>query len=85
VFNISTGVETTVARIFELLRAAANATLDGQLAPLRTGELERSCMDPRRAREQLSWHAETALGEGLAATYHALIEEFERDDSLAAG
>jgi UDP-glucose 4-epimerase len=84
VFNISTGVETPVSEIFELMKAAANATIDGQLAPLRAGELERSCMDPSRAREQLDWHAETTLDEGLAETYHALVEEFERDDSRPA-
>jgi UDP-glucose 4-epimerase len=84
VFNISTGVETPVSRIFELLRAAANAIIDGQLAPLRTGELQRSCMDPSRAGELLGWHAETALDEGLAATYHALVEEFERAAPEAA-
>lgn len=84
-FNVSTGVETAVSSLFELLRSAAKVTVEGELAPLRAGELERSCMDPSRAREQLGWQAVISLEEGLAATYHALIEEFERDDSLAAG
>jgi len=84
VFNISTGLETPVSRIFGLIRTAAKASIEGELAPLRAGELERSCMDPSRAREQLGWSAETTLEEGLAATYHALVEEFERGDSLAA-
>jgi UDP-glucose 4-epimerase len=84
-FNISTGVETPVSSIFELLRKAAGVTVEGELAPLRPGELERSCMDPSRAREQLGWQAAVRLEEGLAATYHALIAEFEPDDSLAAG
>jgi len=84
VFNVSTGVETAVSRIFELLRVAADATVDGELAPLRAGELERSCIDPSRAREQLGWQADIGLEEGVAATYHALVAEFELDDSLAA-
>jgi UDP-glucose 4-epimerase len=79
VFNVSTGVETPVSRIFELLRDAADATVEGDLAPLREGELERSCIDPTLAREQLGWQAEIGLEEGLATTYRALVAEFELD------
>ncbi len=85
VFNISTGVETAVTRVFEILRAAADAAVEGELAPLRSGELERSCLDPSRAREELGWQAEIGLEEGLAATYRALTAEFEPDRPLAAG
>ncbi|MGZ4408089.1 MAG: NAD-dependent epimerase/dehydratase family protein [Gaiellaceae bacterium] len=85
VFNVSTGIETPVSHIFELLRATASVAIEAELAPLRAGELVRSCMDPSRAREQLGWRAEIGLAEGLAATYHALVEEFEPDDSLATG
>jgi UDP-glucose 4-epimerase len=85
VFNVSTGVETPVSRIFELLRATAGVAVEGEPAPLREGELERSCMDPSRAREQLGWRAEIGLDEGLAATYHSLVAEFEPDDSVATG
>jgi UDP-glucose 4-epimerase len=82
-FNISTGVETDVSSLFELLRTAAGVEVEGQLAPLRAGELERSCMDPSRAREQLGWRPAIGLEEGLAATYHALSEEFERGSTTA--
>lgn len=85
VFNVSTGVETPVSRVFDLLRAAADSTIEGELAPLRAGELERSCIDPSRAREQLGWEAEVGLEEGLAATYRALAEEFEPDGTRATG
>lgn len=84
VFNVSTGVETAVSRIFELLQEAAEATVDVELAPLRPGELVRSCLDPSRAREQLGWRAEISLEEGLPTTYRALVEGFESDDSPAA-
>jgi UDP-glucose 4-epimerase len=82
VFNVSTGVETPVARLFELLRTAANVKIEGELAPLRAGELERSCLDSSRARDELGWQAEIGLEEGLGATYHALVAEF--DDSLGS-
>jgi UDP-glucose 4-epimerase len=79
VFNISTGAETPVSRVFELLRAAASANVQGEPAPLRAGELERSCLDSSRARERFGWRAEVGLEEGLASTYAALIAEFEPD------
>jgi|SRR5579884_271455 len=85
VFNVSTGVETDVSRLFELLCAVSNATAQARLAPLREGELERSCIDPSRASEQLGWRAEIDLEEGLAATYRALVEEFELARARAAG
>jgi len=84
VFNVSTGVETPVSRVFELLRDAADATVEGELAPLRAGELERSCIDPSRAREELGWRAEIGLEEGLATTYRALVAEFELDEARSA-
>lgn len=77
VFNVSTGVETPVSRIFELIRAAANVSTEAELAPLRSGELERSCLDPSRAYHQLGWRAATPLEQGLPATYEALVEGFQ--------
>jgi UDP-glucose 4-epimerase len=77
VFNVSTGTETDVATIFEVLRSASGTRLEPVLAPLRPGELERSCMDPSRAERALGWRAETDLRSGLNETYHALVQEFE--------
>jgi UDP-glucose 4-epimerase len=85
VFNVSTGVETAVSELFEVMRAAADVAIEPELAPLRAGELERSCMDPTRAREQLGWRPEISLEEGLTLTYHALVEEFEAGESAAVG
>jgi UDP-glucose 4-epimerase len=82
VFNISTGIETPVSAIFELLRDAAETTIEGNLAPLRPGELERSCLDARRAHDRLGWEARTGLADGLAETYRALVQEFESTGSV---
>jgi UDP-glucose 4-epimerase len=77
-FNVSTGVETDVTTIFNMLQDAAGRRVQPQLEPLRPGELERSCMDPSRIREQLSWEAEISLADGLRQTYRALCSEFEK-------
>jgi UDP-glucose 4-epimerase len=76
VFNVATGVETEVMEVFSALREAAGAGIEPELAPLRPGELERSCLDPARARRELDWEAAIPLREGLLRTYHALVEEF---------
>lgn len=75
-FNISTGHETDVSRILDVLQETVGTALRPELVPLRPGELERSCMDPGRANRQLGWRAEIDLQEGLSRTYHALVEEF---------
>jgi nucleoside-diphosphate-sugar epimerase len=41
-------------------------------------------MDPSRARLAFGWEAQTALREGLHATYRALVKEFASDAAAAA-
>jgi UDP-glucose 4-epimerase len=82
-FNVSTGIETDVETVFEKLSQAAANSVAPQPSPLRPGELERSCMDPARAHDQLGWRAEIGLDEGLATTYRALVAGFA-DDSINA-
>jgi UDP-glucose 4-epimerase len=77
-FNVATGIETSVLDLYDLLQRAADQRIDPNLAPLRSGELERSSMDVTRARDVLGWSAETELDKGVADTYHALVREFER-------
>jgi UDP-glucose 4-epimerase len=79
VFNISTGVETAVDGIFEILQEAAGTSLRPRYAPLRAGELERSCLSAERAGRELGWRAEVPLAEGLRRTYEALAAEFAQD------
>jgi UDP-glucose 4-epimerase len=76
VFNIAAGVETDVKTVYEQLRAASGASAEPTLAPLRPGELERSCLDPGRARSELGWAAEIPLDQGVRETYDALVREF---------
>jgi UDP-glucose 4-epimerase len=78
-FNIATGVETDVAQLYRTLQGAVGTTLEPELAPLRPGELERSCLDVSRAAQGLGWRAEVDLRDGLARTYRAMVEQFEAD------
>jgi UDP-glucose 4-epimerase len=76
-FNVATGVETEVMTVWKRLSEASGANVEPTLAPLRAGELERSCMDSSRARRELGWEAQIPLQQGLRDTYRALVEEFE--------
>jgi UDP-glucose 4-epimerase len=77
-FNVATGVETTVRELWDLLVAVSGTDIEPRLAPLRPGELERSCMDPSRAERELGFSAAIPFDRGLGETYRALVEEFER-------
>ncbi|PZS13519.1 MAG: UDP-glucose 4-epimerase [Solirubrobacterales bacterium] len=79
IFNIATGIETDVMSVWHELQRASGVELEPELAPLRAGELERSCLDSSLAQRELGWRARVSLSEGLPETYHALIAEFERD------
>ncbi len=79
-FNVATGVETDVMAVWDTLARASGSNVEPELAPLRKGELERSCMDPSRARRELGWEAQIPLEQGLRDTYRALIDEFEHEE-----
>jgi UDP-glucose 4-epimerase len=64
--NLSSGVETSVRELAEVLGVPHD------VAPGRPGEIERSCLDPRAAAEQLGWRAVVPLAGGLRRTLGAI-------------
>jgi len=70
-FNVGTGRETSVRRVLELLEAAAGVEAKAELKPLRSGELNRSALDPARIQRELGWPSEIAVDRGLTETFHA--------------
>ena len=78
VYNIATSTETDVATVWRELSAAAGKQIEPELADLRPGELQHSCMDISRAERELGWRPQVAIADGLRTTYAALVEEFER-------
>jgi UDP-glucose 4-epimerase len=69
VFNVGTGVETSVLELLDACRRVAGVTVEPAFAPPRAGELQRSVLDPALAERELGFRAGTALDEGLAATW----------------
>jgi UDP-glucose 4-epimerase len=68
-YNVGTGRESSVLDIVEGLKAIGGGTdFEPVLAEARMGEMDRSCLDVTRAREQLGWTAEVELHDGLKRT-----------------
>ncbi len=77
-YNIATGVETDVTTLWSTLREIAGSDVEPQLADLRPGELQHSCLDTSLAERELGWKAQVPIAEGLRLTYEALVKEFEQ-------
>jgi UDP-glucose 4-epimerase len=69
VFNVGTGIETSVIELEAACRAVVGGGAIPVFEPARAGELLRSALDPRLAADALGFRAETALADGLAATW----------------
>jgi len=72
VFNVGTGLETSVVELYELCRTVSGSPLEAVEAPARLGELQRSVLDVRLAERELGWRAEGPLEEGLRLTWESI-------------
>ena len=69
VFNVGTGRETSVLELYDVCRRVAASDIEPQFEPPRTGELQRSFLDPALAERELGFRAEVDLETGLRATW----------------
>ena len=72
VFNVGTGIETSVLELYELCRRVAGSELDAEHAEARLGELQRSVLDSALAERELGWRPEVGLEEGLRRTWESI-------------
>jgi UDP-glucose 4-epimerase len=71
--NIGTGVETDVLELARLLGELGGIDdFKPDLAPPRTGEVQRISIDPARAERELGWEARTCLEDGLRLTLDSI-------------
>jgi UDP-glucose 4-epimerase len=71
--NIGTGIETDVLELVSALGELGGAgDFEPELAPPRTGEVQRISIDPGRAERELGWRAEMGLKEGLRVTLDSI-------------
>jgi UDP-glucose 4-epimerase len=75
VFNVGSGVATTVGELHRLCAETAGVEQEPRFSAARPGDLQRSVIDPSRAARELGWHAELTLATGLAETWKAVRAE----------
>ncbi|AEH50231.1 SDR family oxidoreductase [Pseudothermotoga thermarum] len=68
VYNIGTGIGTTVNQLFKMLARLTGYQKQPVYAPPRKGDLRKSILDPTKAKNELGWSPQTNLEEGLALT-----------------
>jgi UDP-glucose 4-epimerase len=68
-YNIGTGVETSVNDLFRGIAGLAGNNISPQHAPARKGELQRSVIDPGKFQKNTGWKPEMPLNTGLSQTY----------------
>jgi UDP-glucose 4-epimerase len=69
VFNVGTGVETSVNELYETLRNVTGTDAEPEYAPARLGDLLRSVVDVSLAERELGWRPQRMLADGLAETW----------------
>jgi len=66
--NISTGAETSVQQVFDILAESLGYTMTPELLPLRPGEVNRIALDGSAAEKALGWTPQVDLKDGLLET-----------------
>jgi UDP-glucose 4-epimerase len=71
--NIGTGIETDVLELVSALaELGGRGDFEPELAPPRTGEVQRISIDPGRAERELGWRPQMGLQEGLGVTLDSI-------------
>jgi len=69
VYNVGTGIETSVVGLYDAIQEAAGVRREPQFVESRLGELQRSVVDISLAARELGWRPERTLAEGLRETW----------------
>jgi UDP-glucose 4-epimerase len=75
VFNVGTGVETSVLELHDAIQRASGVTREAAFAEARLGELQRSVLDISLADRALGWRPAHSLDQGLARTWAWIVQE----------
>ena len=71
--NVGTGIETDVLELAKALGELGDSeSFEPELAPPRTGEVQRISIDPARAGSELGWQPKMGLSEGLRVTLDSI-------------
>ncbi|MCL4553563.1 MAG: NAD-dependent epimerase/dehydratase family protein [Actinobacteria bacterium] len=67
-YNISTGTETSVSDMIEIMAVRSATPVQVLYEPPRPGDIRSSYLDSEKARQVFGWSAHIPLAEGIAAT-----------------
>lgn len=67
-FNVGTGIETDVNRLFTIIRTLTRSSCKAQYGPPKSGEQRRSVIDASKAKKVLNWTPKYSLEKGLQET-----------------
>jgi UDP-glucose 4-epimerase len=73
VYNVGTGVETTIGELHRQCAEVAGVEQERRYAAARPGDVQHSVIDPSRAGIELGWRPQTTLASGLAETWTAAL------------
>lgn len=79
VVNVSTGKETSVKELWEMLKEIHAKEHPMEHAPARLGEIQRSTLDGSYAKEAIAWEPKISIEDGLRDTYAWFMRTF-RDE-----
>jgi len=74
VYNVGSGVETSVLELHERCRAVAGDSREPRRSPPREGDVQRSVLDVSLAERELGWRPEISLDDGLRRTWNWVQE-----------
>lgn len=77
-YNIGTGRQVSVVRIYEMLQAITEFDQDPDYRPRRTGEVRNIALDSTRAEKELKWTPEVSLEEGLRRSVEYVRASFSQ-------
>ncbi|HEX4931012.1 MAG TPA: NAD-dependent epimerase/dehydratase family protein [Gaiellaceae bacterium] len=72
IFNIGTGVETTVNELFRLCARTLGVDAEARHVAARAGDARKSVLDVAHAERELDWRPQVTLDEGLRRTWESI-------------
>jgi UDP-glucose 4-epimerase len=79
VFHIGTETETDVVSLFQAIKKITNSLTEEIHGPAMGGEVRRSCLSTKKAKEELRWQPLLRLQEGLKETADFFRHQLESD------
>jgi UDP-glucose 4-epimerase len=74
-YNVGTGVGTSINALCSILMDVAGRELTPRRGPRRPGDARHSYLDCSKIEQELGWHAQVDLREGLARTWQHFLSE----------